>query len=516
MNAHASTARAERTQPVHIGDHLREWRQRRHLSQLDLAGDAEISARHLSFVETGRAAPSREMVLKLAERLEVPLRERNVLLVAAGFAPAFPQRSLDDPALKSARQAIDLVLKAHEPNPALAYDRHWNLVTANRMVAPLLEGIPPHLLGQPFNILRLAFHPEGLAPRTVNLAEWSAHLLERLHRQCEATADPELLKLYQELKAYRMPARSGPVSADNVAIPFKLRSAGGEVLSFISTTMVFGTPVDITLQELALETFFPADDLTAERMRQIAAKSGVIRRMGGAKRNPSFQRLARLMGFAALYPSYMLAVYSAPRPSHNRRMDSRQHAPLPVNPVGDLLRGWRNRRAMSQADLAFEAGISIKHLSYVETGKAVGSREILLQLASALGLSLRDRNALLEAGGFARQYGERDLSAPEVADAKRAIDLLLRRHEPFPAIVTDRRWNVMQANRAATRLMTMLLGAERMTRPLNHMRMFLAPDELRPFVVDWPDVAPRCWRAPATRRWPHRSIWRCNRPGANC
>ena len=172
MNAHASTARAERAKPVHIGDHLREWRQRRHLSQLDLAGDAEISARHLSFVETGRAAPSREMVLKLAERLEVPLRERNVLLVAAGFAPAFPQRSLDDPALKSARQAIDLVLKAHEPNPALAYDRHWNLVSANRMVAPLLEGIPERLLGQPFNILRLAFHPEALAPRTVNLAEW--------------------------------------------------------------------------------------------------------------------------------------------------------------------------------------------------------------------------------------------------------------------------------------------------------------------------------------------------------
>ena len=170
-------------------------------------------------------------------------------------------------------------------------------------------------------------------------------------------------------------------------------------------------------------------------------------------------------------------------------MDSRQHAPPPVNPVGDLLRGWRNRRAMSQADLAFEAGISIKHLSYVETGKAAGSRDILLQLASALGLSLRDRNALLEAGGFARQYGERELSAPEVADAKRAIDLLLRRHEPFPAIVTDRRWNVMQANRAAVRLMTMLLGEERMTRPLNHMRMFLAPDELRPFVVDWPDVA---------------------------
>src|SRR5205807_3365170 len=271
MNLQTSTARDDRARPVHIGDHLREWRQRRHLSQLDLAVDADISARHLSFVETGRAAPSREMVLKLAERLDVPLRERNVLLVAAGYAPAFPQRSLDDPMLKSARAAIDLVLKAHEPNPALAYDRHWNLVIANRMVAPLLEGVPPHLLGQPFNILRLAFHPEALAPRTVNLAEWSSHLLERLHRQCEATADPELLKLYQELKAYPMPARSGPLSSDNVAIPFKLW-LGGDVLSFISTTMIFGTPVDITLSELALETFFPADDLTARRMREMAPR----------------------------------------------------------------------------------------------------------------------------------------------------------------------------------------------------------------------------------------------------
>jgi len=271
MSAFASTARAEPARRIHIGEHLRGWRQRRHLSQLDLAVDAEISARHLSFVETGRSAPSRDMVLKLAERLDVPLRERNVLLVAAGFAPAFPQRSLDDPALRSAREAINLVLKAHEPNPALAYDRHWNLVSANRMVAPLLEGVPQRLLGQPFNILRLAFHPEGLAPRTVNLPEWAAHLLDRLHRQCEATADPELIKLYQDLKSYPIPARAGPLPPDNnVAIPFKLR-LNGEVLSFISTTMVFGTPVDITLQELALETFFPADDLTAERMRQMAA-----------------------------------------------------------------------------------------------------------------------------------------------------------------------------------------------------------------------------------------------------
>src|ERR1043165_8187639 len=181
MNAPPATAIRTARPRRHVGDHLREWRQRRHLSQLDLAGDAEISARHLSFVETGRAAPSRDMVLKLAERLEVPLREGNVLLVAAGFAPAFPQRPLDDPVLKPARAAIDLVLMAHEPNPALAYDRHWNLVSANRMVMPLLAGIPPRLLGQPINILRLAFHPEALAARTVNLGEWSSHLLERLH-----------------------------------------------------------------------------------------------------------------------------------------------------------------------------------------------------------------------------------------------------------------------------------------------------------------------------------------------
>ncbi len=270
MSTSTATARADRNQPVHIGDHLREWRQRRHLSQLDLAGDAEISARHLSFVETGRAAPSRDMVLKLAERLNVPLRERNVLLVAAGFAPAFPQRALDDPALKSARAAIDLVLKAHEPNPALAYDRHWNLVSANRMVMPLLQGVPARLLGQPINILRLAFHPEALAARTVNVAEWCGHLLERLHRQCEITADPGLIKLYHELKAYPIPARSGPLPPDNVAIPFKLRF-GDDVLSFMSATMIFGTPVDVTLSEIALETFFPADDLTAERLRNMAA-----------------------------------------------------------------------------------------------------------------------------------------------------------------------------------------------------------------------------------------------------
>ena len=282
MNAHNSARRAVKpsaknsakaARPNHFGDHLREWRQRRHLSQLDLAGDAEISARHLSFVETGRAAPSRDMVLRLAERLDVPLRERNVLLVAAGFAPAFPNRSLDDPALAAARQAMDTVLKAHEPYPALAVDRHWNLVSANAMIAPFLVGVAPSLLAPPVNVMRLSFHPQGLAPLTVNLAEWCGHLLERLHRQCEATADPVLIALYEELKTYPIPARKAPhtIGADSLAVPFRIRM-GDDVLSFISTTMVFGTPLDVTLSELALETFFPADDLTTAAMRAMQAR----------------------------------------------------------------------------------------------------------------------------------------------------------------------------------------------------------------------------------------------------
>ena len=223
---------------------------------------------HLSFVETGRAAPSRDMVLRLAARLDVPLRERNVLLVAAGFAPAFPQRALDDPALQAARAAVEVVLKVHEPNPALAVDRQWNLVSANRMVMPLLADVAPALLAPPVNVMRLAFHPQGLAPRTLNLGQWCGHLLERLMQQIEATADAGLIALVEELKTYPVPAREA--RGDGIAIPLRLRGPAGE-LSFISTTMVFGTPVDVTLSELAIETFFPADDATAAQMRAIAA-----------------------------------------------------------------------------------------------------------------------------------------------------------------------------------------------------------------------------------------------------
>ena len=250
-----------------VGALLREWRQRRRLSQLDLASEAEISTRHLSFLETGRALPSRDMVLHLSERLEIPLRERNLLLIAAGYAPVFQERSLADPELQAARAAMDLVLQAHAPNPAIAIDRHWTLVAANRSVAPLIAGVDPELLKPPVNVLRLSLHPRGLAPRIVNLAEWRAHLLERLRRQVDVSADAVLVELLKELRGY--PAPSQPPHRPNgagVVVPFKLHH-GDRVLSFLSTTTVFGTPVEITLSELALETFFPADAETAEAVK---------------------------------------------------------------------------------------------------------------------------------------------------------------------------------------------------------------------------------------------------------
>jgi transcriptional regulator with XRE-family HTH domain len=246
-----------------FGTQLRQWRQRRRLSQLDLSVDADVSTRHLSFVETGRAMPSREMVLRLADRLDVPLRERNRLLTAAGFAPMFVQRSLDDPALKAAREAIELILTGHEPYPALAIDRHWTLVSYNRAVLPLLEGVAPELLKPPLNVLRLSLHPGGLAPRILNLGQWRAHLLARLRQQVAASGDPVLAALADELRAYAAPLEGHTDLAEAaVVVPLVLATQNGN-LSFISTTTVFGTPVDITLSELALETFFPADTHTA-------------------------------------------------------------------------------------------------------------------------------------------------------------------------------------------------------------------------------------------------------------
>ena len=253
------------------GPLLREWRQRRRLSQLELALEAEVSARHLSFVETGRSLPSREMVLHLAERLEIPLRERNALLIAAGYAPVFPERKLDDPALDAARKAVDLVLAGHEPYPAIAVDRHWTLVAANRAVGPFMLVEDESLLQPPLNVLRVSLHPRGVAPRIANFGEWRAHVLERLRRQIEASGDPVLTALHEELRSYPAPAAAPSQHAreyNGVIVPIELITDQG-ILAFFSTTTIFGTPVDVTLSELAVEAFFPADEKTARALRTL-------------------------------------------------------------------------------------------------------------------------------------------------------------------------------------------------------------------------------------------------------
>lgn len=260
--------------PRPVGEMLREWRERRRLSQLALALEADVSARHVSFLETGKARPSREMLLRLAERLEVPLRERNRLLLAGGFAPNYTERALDDPALGSARTVVERVLAGHEPYPALAVDRHWTLLAANRAVAPLLAGVATDLLRPPVNVLRLSLHPEGMAPRIVNLEQWRGHLLARLRRQVEQTADAVLADLAAELAAYPIPdeghGRSRTTVGETpIAVPLRLRTERG-LLALLSTTMVFGTPVDVTLAELAVEAFFPADAETAAILGRIA------------------------------------------------------------------------------------------------------------------------------------------------------------------------------------------------------------------------------------------------------
>jgi transcriptional regulator with XRE-family HTH domain len=261
-------------QPRDVGRVIREWRQRRRMTQLGLALAAEISARHLSFLETGKAQPSREMVLHLCECLDVPLRERNMLLIAAGYAPVFADRRLDDPALRPALAAVERVLGGHEPYPALAIDRAWTMVSANRAVASLLAGLPASLLKPPLNVLRLSLHPEGLAPRIANLPEWRAHLLDRVRHQIEITADPALETLMKELRGYPTPLSRAPAAPDKfggVVVPLQLVTEVG-TLSFLSTTTVFGTPVDLTVSELAIESFFPADDATARALQNIVPR----------------------------------------------------------------------------------------------------------------------------------------------------------------------------------------------------------------------------------------------------
>ncbi len=262
--------------PSTFGDHLRHWRQRRRFSQMDLAHVAEVSTRHLSCVETGRASPSREMVLRLVERLDVPLRERNAWLVAAGFAPMYRARPLDDPGMATARAAVQRILECHEPWPALAMDRHWNLVMHNRLVPLLMAGAAAELLQGPVNVLRLSLHPQGLAPRIANLRQWREHLFERLRQQIRATGDAVLVALLEELMGYPEASGAGPVALPGehpgVLMPFQFHTPHG-ALQLVSTTTVFGSPVDITLQELALETFFPANEASAGLLRNLAAQA---------------------------------------------------------------------------------------------------------------------------------------------------------------------------------------------------------------------------------------------------
>jgi transcriptional regulator with XRE-family HTH domain len=248
-----------------VGVLLREWRGNRRLSQLELAGQAGVSARHLSFLETGRSRPTREMILRLAEQLAVPLRGRNALLLAGGFAPAYPEGELGGPDLAAVLASLRAVLAGHEPYPAVLIDRHWTLIDGNAAVPLLTAGVAPGLLEPPVNVLRLSLHPDGMAPRIRNLAEWRAHVLHRLDHQALATGDPVLRSLHDELR--ELPGGREPVRPDGVVVPLQYEFDGHE-LSFFSITAVLGTPLDVTLDELAIESFLPADAATADLIRQ--------------------------------------------------------------------------------------------------------------------------------------------------------------------------------------------------------------------------------------------------------
>jgi transcriptional regulator with XRE-family HTH domain len=259
------TSTSAPAQPV--GRLLREWRERRRLSQLELSIQAEISTRHLSFVETGRSRPTPEMIVKLTEHLDVPLRERNQLLLAGGYAPIYPQHGLDAPELASVREALRLVLAGHDPYPALVINRWWELQDANAAAEVITAGCASHLLQPPVNVLRLSLHPDGLAPRIVNLGQWRAHLLEQVRRRAEQTGDQLLRELHAELLGYPGGADNSP-PANNVVLPLRLRHETGE-LSFFSIAATVETAADVTVDELVIESFYPADLATSQRLRAL-------------------------------------------------------------------------------------------------------------------------------------------------------------------------------------------------------------------------------------------------------
>ncbi|HMJ37569.1 MAG TPA: helix-turn-helix transcriptional regulator [Baekduia sp.] len=267
----SAAAVLSRPAPEGVGPLLRRWRDQRRLSQMELALDAAVSTRHLSFVETGRSKPSRDMVVKLAEHLDVPLRERNELLLAAGYAPAYPESGLDDEQMGQAREVVQRLLAAHEPYPAVAIDRQWELLDGNAGLPLMTAGVAAHLLEPPINALRLSLHPEGMAPRIANLAEWRAHLLGRLRRAVAATHDAQLVSLLSELSSYPGDDPGAGVEVPGpgkIVVPLRLRHEAGE-LAFMSTVTTFGTPLDITLSELSIEAFFPADARTAAVLRTL-------------------------------------------------------------------------------------------------------------------------------------------------------------------------------------------------------------------------------------------------------
>jgi transcriptional regulator with XRE-family HTH domain len=265
---------AEAQPQSEIGPHLRQWRQSRRLTQLELALDAGVSARHLSFVETGRSRPGRETLLRILERLGVPFRERNRLLLAAGHAPAYPERPLDDPDLAPVRDALDLVLSGHEPYPAVAVDRVWNMVAANPAMLALTEGIEiaPQLLEPPINVIRIGLHPRGLAPLFVNIGDWHAHWVRRLEHQAAATGDERLTSLLDEIASYPVPEpgrdAAAEIAAREMLGPVRMRTPDGGELAFFGMFASFDTPFEVTTSELAIEVLFPADRTTAERLHQ--------------------------------------------------------------------------------------------------------------------------------------------------------------------------------------------------------------------------------------------------------
>ncbi|HEY8481904.1 MAG TPA: helix-turn-helix transcriptional regulator [Spirillospora sp.] len=256
-----------------VGEQLRAWRRRRRLSQLELASEAGVSTRHLSFVETGRSVPSRAMVLRLAEHLDVPLRDRNLLLVAAGYAPVFDETPIEEPRMDSVRAALRQVLDGHEPYPAVVVDRFWNLIDANAAAALFTEGAPPELLEPPLNVLRLSMHPDGMARNILNLAEWRAHMIGRVRRHVALTADASLARLYRELRGYPGDVEEAiePPKGDEVVVPLRMRVDGRD-FAFFTTIATFGTPVDITVAELAIESFYPADEATTAFLRERAGR----------------------------------------------------------------------------------------------------------------------------------------------------------------------------------------------------------------------------------------------------